>query len=659
MMNTIQTYIISFDIAAIFVFVITLYYVFSNGLYKRNSGGVFIVFVIMTLVTAVYDIFGSYTIDHYGEKDWITYSMVRNSNVLFFFFRTISILSYLVYMIEITYTLKFFLKKKKITLMILFLPFLINVILVLLTIKFPIIFKLVINDDGTISYIRNLTFIIIFYLVMIYSSIIIMYLLIKCKRFFSSKQFLSILSIIPLTIIGLLVQIISEMVLIAIFSQALSIILIVTSIENISEQIEPKTHLGNYKRFTSDVKRVYFTKNDQSVLIVKISNYHELYRLYTIPTAIAYLRKMVKIQSSEYKKVGINETDFYSLGNGVYALISSQDSIEKASKFVYRSINEELIDGFDFKPVGSICIMDCLVDFNSWEDLLDFITAYKNLSKYDNELSMYKNIKNDKSFLIEKNLELIIDTGLKENEFEVYFQPIYNIKDNKFTSAEALVRLNSKKYGFIRPDMFISYAEHNGKIGEIDNYVFEKVSEFVMSDEFKELGLEYIEVNLSVAECSDSNFASRIENIINKYNLDTKRINLEITESFDYTNKNIIDANIIKLKELGFSFSLDDYGVGYSNIERFAKLPISIVKIDKSLVDDVDKPEIESVLIDTFKLINGLERSTVIEGVETKEQLNKFISFGATYIQGYYFSKPLSYDDFIKFIKDKNKGVES
>ena len=407
------------------------------------------------------------------------------------------------------------------------------------------------------------------------------------------------------------------------------------------------------------MKRVYFTKNDQSVLIVKISNYHELYRLYTIPTAIAYLRKMVKIQSSEYKKVGINETDFYSLGNGVYALISSQDSIEKASKFVYRSINDELIDGFDFKPVGSICIMDCLVDFNSWEDLLDFITAYKNLSKYDNKLSMYKNIKNDKSFLIEKNLELIIDTGLKENEFEVYFQPIYNIKDNKFTSAEALVRLNSKKYGFIRPDMFISYAEHNGKIGEIDNYVFEKVSEFVMSDEFKELGLEYIEVNLSVAECSDSNFASRIENIINKYNLDTKRINLEITESFDYTNKNIIDANIIKLKELGFSFSLDDYGVGYSNIERFAKLPISIVKIDKSLVDDVDKPEIESVLIDTFKLINGLERSTVIEGVETKEQLNKFISFGATYIQGYYFSKPLSYDDFIKFIKDKNKGVES
>jgi EAL domain-containing protein (putative c-di-GMP-specific phosphodiesterase class I) len=181
------------------------------------------------------------------------------------------------------------------------------------------------------------------------------------------------------------------------------------------------------------------------------------------------------------------------------------------------------------------------------------------------------------------------------------------------------------------------------------------VAKFVTSDTFKSLGLDYIEVNLSVVECQDKALIQRIEKIVNKYNLDPRLINLEITESVDYINKAVMDSNIASLRRMGFNFSLDDYGVGYSNIERFATLPISIVKIDKSLVDDADKPSMQSVLVDTFRLIHDLNRKTVVEGVETKDQLERFITLKATYIQGYYFSKPLEYREFIDFI---NKSLE-
>lgn len=650
----INAYILSFDIAAIFIFIITLYYIFSNGLYKRKSGRVFVGFIVLTIVTAIYDLYGAYTIDYYGDKDFITYAMVRDSNVLFFLFRTLSIFAYFLYMIDITYSLKLFWKNKKLKLLVLFLPFIMNIILSILTIWYPVIFDLV-RDGDNLTYVRNTPVIVLFYLVMIYASIIILYLIIKCRSIFAPKQLISITSIIPLTIIGIFVQVLFEEVLVILFSQALSAILIVTSVETISEQIDYKTHLGNYKRFTNDLKRVFLTGFDQSVLVVKIKNYHELYSMYTISKAIGYLRGMVRIQSNEYKKYGIDQTDFYSLGNGIYTFITNEKAVKKISSFVYNTITSEMVDGYDFKPEGSICIMGCCKDFNSWEDVLDFITAYKNLTKYDNKLVHYKDILNDKTFNIERNLDKIIDDGLKENEFEVYYQPIYNIRKKRFTAAEALVRLNSKKYGFIRPDLFINYAEHNGRIGEIDNFVLDSVAQFVTSDTFKSLGLDYIEVNLSVVECQDKALIQRIEEIVNKYNLDPRLINLEITESVDYINKAVMDSNIASLRRMGFNFSLDDYGVGYSNIERFATLPISIVKIDKSLVDDADKPSMQSVLVDTFRLIHDLNRQTVVEGVETKDQLRRFISLKATYIQGYYFSKPLEYREFIDFL---NKSLE-
>ena len=181
-----------------------------------------------------------------------------------------------------------------------------------------------------------------------------------------------------------------------------------------------------------------------------------------------------------------------------------------------------------------------------------------------------------------------------------------------------------------------------------------KVFKFIASEEFIKLGLDYIEINLSMVDCMDNTLADRIIGLMKEYNISPRSINLEITESYDSLNNEASRDNINKLEQYGINFSLDDYGTGYSNIERFSKFPIKIVKIDKSLVDLANEESMKMVLKNTFKLISELRRETVVEGVETEEQVVMFEELGCNYIQGYYFSKPLPLNDFITFIGDKN-----
>ena len=168
------------------------------------------------------------------------------------------------------------------------------------------------------------------------------------------------------------------------------------------------------------------------------------------------------------------------------------------------------------------------------------------------------------------------------------------------------------------------------------------------------LGLSYIELNLSMAEIINPIFIKRVRELMLKYNVNPDNINMEITESFESSELGIINDNLRKLTDMGFKLSLDDYGTGYSNINRFVSLPISIVKIDKSLVDESENEGIKKILDYSFTLVRSLNKETVVEGIETEEQLNRFIEFGADFIQGYYFSKPLDFDKIVEFLYKNN-----
>ena len=270
------------------------------------------------------------------------------------------------------------------------------------------------------------------------------------------------------------------------------------------------------------------------------------------------------------------------------------------------------------------------------------------------EVVLFNEIKDKKDFIISNNIETIIEDALKHSRFNVYYQPIFNVKENRFTSAEALVRINDPRYGIIMPNMFVNRAEMNGTISNIDLYVTESVMRLIKNRSIDSLGIETISINLSLQDFNTSNFSDKIIELKNLYDIDSKMIKFEITERNDVLFNDKLFINIKKLIDEGFEFMLDDYGTGYSNLERFAKLPIDYVKIDKELVTLSKVSGMKDVLNATFKMIHELNRKSVVEGIENEIDYNDFIKYECNYVQGYYFTKALEENDFIDYLKNSN-----
>ena len=243
--------------------------------------------------------------------------------------------------------------------------------------------------------------------------------------------------------------------------------------------------------------------------------------------------------------------------------------------------------------------------------------------------------------------------AMAEERVEVFYQPIFSVKDNSFACAEALVRIRDKEGKIIPPGMFIDIAEKRGLIIKLGEYVFREVCKFLVEKEPQQYGLKYIEVNLSVLQCGYERLADDFIKIMKKYKVDPSLIVLEITESASVKEKNILLNNMKKLKEVGVKFALDDFGTGQSNLNYIVDMPVDVVKFDSSMTNAYFENSTAKYVMDAaMQMIQGMELEIVSEGIEEKEQYKEMKNLGIDYIQGYYFSKPVDNESFIEFIKE-------
>lgn len=250
-------------------------------------------------------------------------------------------------------------------------------------------------------------------------------------------------------------------------------------------------------------------------------------------------------------------------------------------------------------------------------------------------------------------IERAIDRALLQTSFEVYYQPIYSVTEEKVVAAEALLRMYDDEMGFVSPEEFIPIAEKNGKIVEIGHIVLEQVCQFLQKENVKEQGIQYIEVNLSAIECLSEKLPHDIREILDRYEIDSSQINLEITETALANNQTVLAENMSKINDLGVTFSLDDYGTGYSTISYIMKFPFHIVKIDKSILWTAFENERAMIaLCASVNMIKDMGMKIVVEGVESEEMARELKMLGCDYLQGFYYSKPLPREEFLKYISE-------
>ena len=242
--------------------------------------------------------------------------------------------------------------------------------------------------------------------------------------------------------------------------------------------------------------------------------------------------------------------------------------------------------------------------------------------------------------------------ALDEDRVEVFYQPIYSTKQNRFVSAEALVRIRNTDGTIIPPGKFIPVAEETGIIAQLGERVFEKVCEFLQNSNVERLGISYIEVNLSVVQCEQKNLAERYITIMDKYKIRPWQINLEITESASVKTKEILLENMKRLINYGVTFALDDFGIGQSNLDYVIEMPVSLMKFDMNMTQAYFRDlKAQFVVQAAIHMAHGMDLLLVAEGVETEEQLNGMKDENIDFIQGYYFSKPLPQQEFLKFLE--------
>lgn len=255
-----------------------------------------------------------------------------------------------------------------------------------------------------------------------------------------------------------------------------------------------------------------------------------------------------------------------------------------------------------------------------------------------------------------KSVLAILNEAVRTKAFNVVYQPIYSAEKKRYASAEALVRLqDTTTVGFVSPEYFIPLAEEQGLIGEIGNIVFEKVCSFAAREKLWQLGIDYVEVNLSAVQSVDIGIVAELSKMMTKYGVHPGFFNLEITETASVDGGDMLQYNMEQFRKLGCHFSMDDFGTGYSNLAQMARVRFELVKLDKSLIWPCfgEEPEEPLVILNScIEMILRLGAHIVAEGVETKEQADLLIGKGVNYLQGYYFCRPVGEADFVKAVKE-------
>lgn len=259
-------------------------------------------------------------------------------------------------------------------------------------------------------------------------------------------------------------------------------------------------------------------------------------------------------------------------------------------------------------------------------------------------------------FMQNIGFEYRLKNAVNNGEFYLHFQPQYDSSTLKLRGVEALVRWKDGEYGNVSPNKFIPIAEKTGCIIEIGTWVIKEALKIYAEWKHHQRFKGIISINISAIQLKDKNFINILTHYVNKYNLESTDVEIEITESIFIGNSNLIGRVLGELRGRGFKISLDDFGTGYSSLSYLKDIPIDTLKIDKSFVDSMIVDYSTSIITSTvIQMVKKLGLETIAEGVENAQQYEYLRSINCDNIQGYYLGRPMGKNEILNLILEESK----
>ena len=469
----------------------------------------------------------------------------------------------------------------------------------------------------------------------------------RYKQAISPPDALTLEMVILLSVLGVALQAVFPMLQVELFAEALTFLTIMILLESRAGDIDQVTGTCNRRAFARTNRRLMETGQDYSILLLRMNNLDLFNRLFTGRDVDRFLCDV-----AGWLEALVPWENIYRTGYADFALILYGTSDAEVNTLADRVLTrfEQAWKSADIAAQleAVVSVIQVPEDVQTLEQLDHLVAAgYRESGRgcllvTRDELGMLK-----RNLAVEQALRHALQTGT----LQVWYQPIWSAEAERTVAAEALVRLVDQELGLVSPEEFIPIAERSGLIQELGRHVFQEVCRFTGSHALLEHGLEYIEVNLSVYQFMHDDLVENFDRIRDSFGVQARQINLEITESVSDDAVPSVGDAIRQMTREGYSFSLDDYGTGYSNLGRLIRSEYRNVKIDKSILWDAEKNEGTALLLDNLiRVVRSLGMNVIQEGVETEAQLARVVGSGCNLIQGYYFSRPLTEQDFLSYL---------
>lgn len=424
-----------------------------------------------------------------------------------------------------------------------------------------------------------------------------------------------------------------------------------SQLHNLSNR-DRTTGLPNRNLFFTDLKKLAKKDNHHALLVFDLDNFKKINDSLGHQLGDSLLAKL----AMRLNKLTREKDVFYRLGGDEFALVMSGTNdihtiTRMAKQFLAAIATPFKMAGHELVITSSVGIVLFPEDGNTPELLLkNADTAMYHAKKKGNSYLFFNDTMNRQA-VKRLQIENLMRFGLKEDHFEVYYQPKMNIRTGKFTGMEALVRFITPKKGIISPGVFIPIAEETGQIIEIGEVVLHKACRDVKAWLDEGLFNGRVAVNLSAKQFSLPDLTTRIDVILQNHALPSYFLELEITEGTVMDDPQDAIAIMRSLSARGIHLAMDDFGTGYSSLAYLKQFPLNTLKVDKAFIDDMHSERGRNMVDSIVTIAHNLDLHVVAEGVEQADQIAILKELNCETMQGYYYSKPLSRAEFTEFLK--------
>lgn len=438
----------------------------------------------------------------------------------------------------------------------------------------------------------------------------------------------------------LFLQIATERILLTGFGLSVGLWLIYLTMNNPGEYTDSMTGLFDKQYFDKWIGEKLYRKESFHLLAVDACNMKQINRIYGTRVGDQLLIRAAK----GFREITDSVQIFRITGNCFLAVLDSLTDYEKARDGIEEFLKKPFfIENEKVSFHAAICGIMNAEKLEKEGSILSYIEYMISLiqNRQDTVL-IQSDSKILEGFRYEQEVEHFLQKAVKEDLFEVYYQPVYSIKNKDFITLEALSRLKHPVLGMIPPDVFIGIAEKQGMISAVGCLQLHKVCRFIKEHEYIMKKIRNVKFNLSPSELMKPGYSHVLIGIIQEYGLDPGYFQFEITENVATEYSESFCTAIDDFAEVGIHMCLDDFGSGYANLNAVLRIPFSAVKMDRSLLSGISSdPQTATFYRSIVMILQHMGYKVIAEGAETEKEVKLLEKWGVDMIQGYYFSRPL------------------